>query len=262
MRANDIRCRQHMHYMAHWASPRVNGAARRGVQASSTMTTWVYCCACCACCVCCSWTGPTRTNCLLTAVGRPYPAGCAVPGGVKYEPTAFADLPTARQPRAWRNVSTGLIHAIHSLGCPVMSTAIPWFDWWWRLSHVHLAPPPPPPPPPGPPPPPPQCGALQVIPGGCCGGENVRCSTMLHVLALFCAQACSLGFLVENECSLDVCRSAQHGRYLHTTPRCVQHSAAPIHSVVLPSWCEVVLPQYAGSLTATGQLPLTPKQMQ
>lgn len=157
---------------------------RYGVQASNIMTICFCSCRCCCCCTMRN-AGPTRTNCLLTAVGRPYPAGCAVPGGVKYEPTAFAKLPPARQPRAWRNASSGLIHAIHSLGCPVMPTAIPWFDWWWRLSHVHAAPPPPPPPPPGPPPPPLQCGALQVTPGGCCGGENARCS-MLRQLHSLC----------------------------------------------------------------------------
>ena len=90
--------------------------------------------------------GPTRTNCLLTAIGRPYPAGCAVPGGVKFEAAAFEG---AVSPRNWSDPSTGRIHAIHPLGCPVSPTmATPWFDWWWQLSHVQQAPPAPPPTPP------------------------------------------------------------------------------------------------------------------
>jgi hypothetical protein len=148
--------------------------------------------------------GPTRTNCLLTAIGRPYPAGCAVPGGVKYEPAAFEGVVP---PRNWSKVSSGLIHAIHPLGCPVEGQAVPWFDWWWRLSHVLQAPPPPPPvPPPVPPPPEQQCGLHKAVEGGCCGGMNVGPA---HILPSFNASLCAELCCKDPKCGVAVMTSGQ-----------------------------------------------------
>ena len=140
--------------------------------------------------------GPTRTNCLLSAIGRPYPAGCAVPGGVKFKAAAFEGVVP---PRNWSDPSTGLIHAIHPLGCPVGATmATPWFDWWWRLSHVQQAPPPPPLPPPTPPH---QCGLQQAVKGGCCGGKNVGAA---HILPSFNASLCAELCCADPQCGVAV----------------------------------------------------------
>eukprot|EP01051_Picozoa_sp_SAG22_P016948 SAG22_NODE_2506_length_2503_cov_1.272047_1_plen_406_part_10 len=138
---------------------------------------------------------------LLTAIGRPYPAGCAVPGGVKYAVGAFAG---AVPPRNWSDPSTGRVHAIHPLGCPVSAKmATPWFDWWWHLSHVQRAPalpPAPPPPPPGPAPPPQRC-VHQTIQGGCCGGANVG---QAHALPSYNASLCAELCCADPQCGVAV----------------------------------------------------------
>lgn len=145
--------------------------------------------------------GPTRTNCLLTAVGKgAYPAGCAVPGGVYFTPHAFDG---AAPPASWEHPETGVVHAVHPLGCPVMPTAVPWFNWQWRLAgvqHRNATP--------SPTPPHSACGLKQTLQGGCCGGQNVGAA---HQLPTFNTSACVELCCSDPLCGVAVITSNQSG---------------------------------------------------